>query len=51
MKWNDFEDAVQSTIAERIHADYIITRNIRDFHKSGITAMTPKEYLVKIQRV
>ena len=31
LRWNDFEDAVQSVTAERIHADYIITRNVRDF--------------------
>ena len=31
LNWKDFEDAVQSVTAERIHADYIITRNVRDF--------------------
>ena len=31
LQWPDFEDAVQSVTAERIHADYIITRNVRDF--------------------
>lgn len=31
MKWPDFEDAVQSATAEAIHADYIVTRNIKDF--------------------
>ena len=30
LNWSDFEDAVQSVSAERIHADYIITRNVRD---------------------
>lgn len=48
MKWDDFEDAVQSAIAERIHADYIITRNIKDFKKSRIIAFTPAEYLARI---
>ena len=45
MGWNDFEDAIQSATAERIHADYIITRNVRDFHYSKIPAMTPSEFL------
>jgi len=45
LKWSDFEDAVQSTIAARIHADYIITRNVRDFEKSTVIALTPTEYL------
>lgn len=45
MNWADFEDAVQSAAAERIHADYIITRNVRDFRKSKVTAFTPAEFL------
>ena len=48
MKWTDFEDAVQSTIAERIHTDYIITRNVRDFSRNQIIALTPMEYLTRI---
>lgn len=48
LKWDDFEDAIQSVIAERIHADYIITRNVRDFNKSRIIAFTPEEYLSRI---
>lgn len=45
LQWNDFEDALQSVTAERIHADYIVTRNVRDFLKSKITAFTPAELL------
>lgn len=48
MKWDDFEDAVQSTIAERIHAEYIITRNIRDFRISKVMALTPGELIARI---
>ena len=29
-----FEDAVQSATVESVHADYIITRNLKDFTKS-----------------
>ena len=36
LQWPDFEDAVQSVTAERIHADYIITRNVRDFSRSKV---------------
>ena len=46
--WKDFEDAVQSVTAERIHADYIITRNVRDFSKSRVMAFTPPELLARI---
>ena len=48
MKWSDFEDAVQSATAERVHADYVITRNIRDFGRSKIMALTPTEFLARI---
>ena len=43
LKWDDFEDALQSVTAERIHVDYIVTRNIRDFLKSKVVAFTPSE--------
>ena len=48
LNWKDFEDAVQIVIAERIHADYIITRNVRDFSKSRVMAFTPPELLARI---
>lgn len=48
LSWKDFEDAVQSVTAERIHADYIITRNVRDFAKSKVMAFTPSELLARI---
>ena len=48
MKWDDFEDAVQAATAERIHADHIITRNVRDFKQSRIVAFTPAEFLARI---
>ena len=48
LNWKDFEDAVQSVTAERIHADYIITRNVRDFSKSRVVAFTPSELLARI---
>lgn len=50
MKWNDFEDAIQAATAQRIHADYIITRNTKDFLQSKIPALTPKEIVDKIQQ-
>lgn len=48
LRWDDFEDALQSSTAERLHADYIITRNVRDFRKSKIVAFTPSEFLARI---
>lgn len=48
LDWDDFEDAVQSVTAERVHADYIITRNVRDFAKSKVIAFTPSELIARI---
>ena len=48
MAWNDFEDAVQSATAERIQANFIITRNVRDFRQSKVLAFTPSEFLARI---
>ena len=48
LQWPDFEDAVQSVTAERIHADYIKTRNVRDFSRSKVIAFTPDELLARL---
>ena len=45
MQWKDYEDAIQSATAKRIHADWIITRNTRDFLQSAVPALTPAEFL------
>ena len=44
----DFEDAVMSETAYRIDADYIITRNTKDYKKSKVPAITPAEFLMKL---
>ena len=41
--FNDYEDALQSVCAKRINADYIVTRNTKDFKNSPIKAITPEE--------
>lgn len=47
LKWNDFEDALQSAAAARIKADQIITRNVRDYKSSVIPAFTSDEFLAR----
>lgn len=47
-KWNDFEDAIQCVTAERLHVDYIITRNIRNFKESCVPMLTPGEFLARL---
>ncbi len=48
MKWRDFEDAIQAETASRIHANYIITRNAKDFARSPVKAVTQEEYFADI---
>lgn len=45
MRWNDFEDALQSVAAERVNADYIITRNTADFEESKVAAILPSTFV------
>ena len=47
MKWNDFEDAIQTQTAIRVNADFIITRNVKDFTDSPVPACTPTDFLDK----
>ena len=47
-QWADFEDAIQNASAERIHADYIITRNVKDFKSSKVMALAPGEFLARL---
>ena len=46
---SDYEDAVQMCQAKRIKADVIITRNIKDFKDSKITALKPDEFLERYE--
>ena len=48
-KQKDFEDAVQMETAERVGADFIITRNVKDFMKSPIPAYTPLEFMQRVE--
>ncbi len=43
--FNDFEDALQAVAAEACAADWIVTRNTRDFSRSTVSAITPADFL------
>ncbi len=42
---NDFEDAVQYYAAKSATADFIITRNIKDYKQSDIPVLTAEQFL------
>ncbi len=43
--FSDFEDCLQMQCALSLRADYIVTRNVKDFAASEIPAVTPEEFL------
>ena len=45
---SNYEDALQMCQASRINADFIVTRNIRDFKESKIPALKPSELLERV---
>ncbi|MBQ3919486.1 MAG: PIN domain-containing protein [Oscillospiraceae bacterium] len=45
MMTHDLEDAIQMVQAERCGAEYIVTRNIKDFAGSAVRAVTPDEFI------
>lgn len=47
--WADFEDAVVAAAAESSGCQAIVTRNVKDFSRSLVPAMTPEEYLLSVE--
>jgi predicted nucleic acid-binding protein len=43
--FHDLEDCIQAECAKSVSAEYIITRNVRDFKSSAIPAITPDDFL------
>jgi predicted nucleic acid-binding protein len=41
----DFEDAVQCAVAIRLKAEYIFTRNVKDFQRSPVAVISPAAFL------
>ncbi len=45
MLFNDYEDAILNVSAENNNLEYIVTRSKKDFVKSKLKIVTPKEFL------
>lgn len=45
LPFDDYEDAIQSICAAKVQADYIVTRNGRDFANSSVPAISPTNLL------
>ena len=48
LDFSDYEDALQSICASRVKANYIVTRNIKDFKNSSVPAIKPSELFDRI---
>ncbi len=48
LDFKDYENALQAVCASRAKADYIVTRNIKDFRGSPVPALKPSELFDRI---
>ena len=48
--WPDLEDCLVAYCAEKVKADYLVTRDAGGFPHSTVPAVTPQEFLEKMQR-
>ena len=46
--FSDFEDSLQDECAQEINADFIITRNTKDFEYSKVKAIEPNEFIKNV---
>lgn len=47
--FQDFEDCLQDECAAEVKADYVITRNPKDFFNSLIPVLSPEEFLKRAE--
>jgi predicted nucleic acid-binding protein len=45
--FSDFEEALQSVCAKQFEADFIVTRNVKDYKLSSIKAVSPSDFIGK----
>jgi len=48
--FKDFEDCLQDECAVAVSADYVVTRNVKDFINGKVTALTPEDFLQEYQK-
>ena len=49
LSMTDYEDALLAHCAKKAKADYIVTRNIKDFKESPVPAISPDELLERLE--
>ena len=48
--FTDFEDCLQEECAVNVMADYIVTRNPKDFEKSRVKVIDPEGFILLLQK-
>ena len=48
-EWPDFEDCLIGVCAEKVRADYLLTRDIAGFERSAIPALSPEDFFAQLQ--
>ena len=49
-KWDDLEDCLVALCAQKVKADYLITRDSHGFQKSPVAALSPESFLAKMEK-
>ena len=49
-EWDDFEDCLVAVCAERVQADYLVTRDKSGFARSKVPTIEPAEFLDLIEQ-
>lgn len=47
---NDFEDAIQAAAADVEAVEFIVTRNLKDYKKSKVPALSPTQLLERLDK-
>lgn len=45
----DYEDAVMTATARRTGMDFIVTRNLKDYERSQVPAVSPADFLARLK--
>ena len=48
--WRDYEDCLIALAAEKVHADYVITRDAKGFSRSSVPPISPAAWLEEMER-
>lgn len=48
LNFTDFEDALQTQCAKKIKADFIVTRNEKDFKDKSIKVISPEKFINEV---